>query len=273
MLTSRSRPLSLLAAGALLLTPLAGCGGEDKTEKASAPSTTTATSSPTASTDSPSPTASAPDGTETEGAAAPGERLTKDNLVPSMLAAMRDKKTAHITMELGSSIGAEADVRYSGDRTDMKMSMDMGPSKASVVMVGGTMYLQQTAGGKYQKIDASDPALAGLLDSMSSFGPESSISAMKGAVEKVEYAGTATVEGDKVDKYHVTVDSGSIAGALGAGAGADLPKSVTYDLYVDASHLVRRIEIDVAKQQITMTVSRWGEPVDIEAPPASQIAP
>jgi len=95
----------------------------------------------------------------------------------------------------------------------------------------------------------------------------------KGAVEKVEYAGTATVEGDKVDKYHVTVDSGSIAGALGAGAGADLPKSVTYDLYVDANHLVRRIEIDVAKQQITMTVSRWGEPVDIEVPPASQIAP
>jgi hypothetical protein len=96
---------------------------------------------------------------------------------------------------------------------------------------------------------------------------------MKGAVEKVEYAGAATVDGDKVDRYHVTVDSGSIAGALGAGAGADLPKTVTYDLYVDANHLVRRIEIDVAKQQITMTVSRWGEPVDIEAPPASQIAP
>ena len=273
MLTSRSRTLPLLAAVALLLAPLAGCGGEDKTEKAGARSTSSATSSPTAPTESPAPTTTAPDGTATKGAAAPGERLTKDNLVPSMLAAMQDKKTAHIVMELGSSIGAEADVRYSGDRTDMRMSMDMGPSKASVIMVGGTMYLQQTTGGKYQKIDASDPALGCLLDSMSTFGPQSSISAMKGAVRKVEYAGTATVQGDEVEKYHVTVDSASIAGALGTGSGADLPETVSYDLYVDASHLVRRIEIDMAKQQITMTVSRWGEPVDIEAPPASQIAP
>jgi hypothetical protein len=46
---------------------------------------------------------------------------------------------------------------------------------------------------------------------------------------------------------------------------------VTYDLYVDDQHLMRRIDMTVAKQKITMKVSHWGEPVDIAAPPASQV--
>ena len=274
MLSHRSRSLALTAAGALLLAALAGCGSADNkvagATHASAPSSTS--SSASAST---SPSASATPDTSsadaTAGAAAPGERLTKDNLVPTMLAAMRDKKTAHMTMKLGSSIGAEADVRYAGDHTDMKMSMDMGPTKAVVIMVDKVLYLQQAAGGKYRKIDSSDPAMGSLLSGLSSFGPESSISAMKGAVEKVDYAGSSIVDGDKVDQYHVTVDSSSIAQTLGATGSADLPKTVTYDLYVDHDHLMRRIDMTVAKQHIDMVVTNWGKPVDIAAPPASQI--
>ena len=127
-------------------------------------------------------------------------------------------------------------------------------------------------GWKYLKIDRSDPAMGNLLDQMSSFGPESSVSAMQGAVQDVEYAGTDTVDGTKVDKYQVTVDSSSLAKTLGAGAGsADLPKTVSYDLYVDQDHLMRRIDMTVNKQHIVMTVNKWGEPVEIAAPPASQV--
>ena len=114
--------------------------------------------------------------------------------------------------------------------------------------------------------------MGNLVDQMSSFGPESSISAMQGAVQDVQYAGSDTVDGTKVDKYHVTVDSSSLAKTLGATAGsADLPKTVAYDLYVDHDHLMRRIDMTVNKQHIVMTVSKWGEPVDIAAPPASQV--
>ena len=260
MRTTRSHTLAVVAAGALLLGPLTGCGSSDR-------SSVDAKTAPT-STASSTGTASASVG----GAAAAGERLTKDNLVATMLAAMREKKTAHMAMEIGSSIGADADVRYSGDRTDMKMSMDMGPTRATVIMVDGVMYMQQTAGGKFIKIDRNDPAMGSLLDQMSNFGPESSVSAMQGAVQDVEYVGSDTVDGTEVDKYHVTVDSSSLAKTLGAGAGsADLPKTVSYDLYVDADHLMRRIDMTVNKQHIVMTVSRWGEPVDIVAPPASQV--
>ena len=278
MQITRHRSLAAGAAAALLLAALAGCGSADKTAKADAKSTTSSsvTSSPSAtgtdSTDSPSGDASAASATGDGTPAAPGERLTKDNLVATMLAAMRDKKTAHMKMEIGSSINADADVRYGTSGTDMKMSMDMGPTKAQVIMVGGAMYMQQSAGGKYVKIDSKDPAMGNLLNQMSSFGPQSSVAAMRGAVQDVQYAGSGTVDGEKVHKYKVTVDSSAIAKTLGTSAGtAELPKTLTYVLYVDGDHLMRRIEMNVAKQQITMTVSNWGKPVTITAPPASQL--
>jgi hypothetical protein len=267
MLITRSRALAAAAAGALLLAPLAGCGSDDKAQDADGRTASSATASPSAST-SPTDGESADSGVE--GAAAPGEQLTTDNLVATMLAAMREQKTAHMTMDIGSSISAEADVRYAGDSTDMKMSMDMGASKVEVIMVDGVMYMQQSAGGKYVKIGRDDPAMGNLLDQMSSFGPESSVAAMRGAVKKVEQVGSETVDGDKVTRYRVTVDSTSIAKTFGAGA-ADLPKSLTYDLYVDDDHLMRRIDMTVSEQEISMKVSRWGEPVDIAAPPASQL--
>jgi hypothetical protein len=269
MATTRSRSLAALAAGSLLVATLAGCGSDDKAKDASSK----ASSSPSVTTPTPTQNADATDPTAGVTPAAPGARLTKDNLVATMVAAMREKKTAHMTMELGSSIGADADIRYSGSGTDMKMSMDMGPTKAVVILVDGVMYMQQSAGGKYLKIDKSDPAMGSLLDQMAAMGPESSISAMKGAVEKVEYAGKKSIDGDETDLYHVTVDTAAVAKGLGgmAGAAGSLPKSVTYDLYVDHDHLMRKVVMTVSKQTVTMTVSKWGEPVDITAPPASQV--
>jgi hypothetical protein len=275
MLTTRSRSLTAIAAGAVLLAALAGCGSDDKAGKvkdAGAASTSSASSSPTASSSATADASESGGAAVTGTPAAPGERLTVDNLVATMLAAMREKKTAHMVMDIGSSVGAEADLRYAGNRTDMRMSMDMGPTKAEVILVDNVMYMQQTAGGKYLKIDSSDPTMGSILKQMSSLGPESSISAMKGALKKVEYAGTDTVDGDKVTKYHVTVDTAAMTDTLGGAAGlGDLPKTVTYDLYVDQDHLMRRIDMTVQKQHINMRVSNWGKPVEIKAPPASQV--
>jgi hypothetical protein len=263
MLSTRSRSLAAIAAAALTLTALAGCGSSDKTKAADARTTTSPTSSPTES-------ASA--GTGDTAAAAPGERLTKDNLVATMLAAMRDKKTAHMSMEIGSSVSADADVRYSGGGTEMKMSMEMGPTKAVVILVGGEVYMQQSAGSKFVKISKDTPGVGQLVDQMSGLSPDSSVAAMKGALQKVEYVGTDTVGGDKVDRYRVTADTSAMAQTLGGAAGpADLPKTVTYDLYVDGQHLMRRIDMTISGQKITMLVSHWGDPVDIKAPPASRV--
>ena len=266
MLSTRSRNLSAIAAAALTVTALAGCGSDDEAKDAGATPTTSASTSP-----SESASAGADDSGDTA-AAAPGERLTKDNLVATMLAAMREKKTAHMSMDIGSSISADADVRYSAGGTEMKMSMDMGPTKAVVILVDGVIYMQQSAGGKYTKITKDTPGMAPLIDQMSGLSPDASVAAMKGALQKVEYVGTDTVDGDEVSKYHVTADTSALSQTLGDSADvADLPATVTYDLYVDNDHLMRRIDLTSGEQKIKMLVSDWGEPVDIEAPPASQI--
>jgi hypothetical protein len=267
MLTTRSRSLIAIAAGALLLAPLAGCGSEDKTSDASAKTTASASSSPSSST---SATTSGDDSSDS--GAASGGRLTTDNLVATMVAAMREKKTAHMVMELGSSMDATADLRYSDSGTEMTMQMTMGGTKATVILVGGVMYIQQAAGGKFVKIDKSDPSMGNLLEQMSSMGPEASVKAMKNGLKKVQYAGTETVDGDTLSKYDVTVDTAAVTKALGAAAAsADLPKTVTYKLYVDGDNLMRRVDMQVSGQKIVMKVSDWGKPVVIKAPPASQI--
>jgi hypothetical protein len=275
MLTTRSRSLTAIAAGALVLTALAGCGSDDKAKDADAKTSASSSTSPSASasTDSDDVTGTSDsDAASDAGAAAPGERLTKDNLVATMLAAMRDKKTAHMSMKLGSSLSADADVRYSADKTEMKMSMDMGSTKAVVILVDGVVYMQQSAGGKFVKIDKGTPGMGSIVEQMSGLSPDGSIAAMKGALKKVEYVGMDTIDGTKVSKYRVTADTSAMAATLGGAAGsADLPKTVTYTLYVDDDHLMRRIDMTIADQDIQMIVDDWGKPVEIEAPPASEI--
>ena len=276
MLITRSRTLAAIAAGALVLTAVAGCGSDDKGKDADAKSTASSSSSPSASasTDTGDVTGSTDDSTEVDeaDAAAPGERLTTDNLVATMLAAMRDKQTAHMSMKIGSSISADADVRYSEDATEMKMSMDMGSTKASVILVDGVVYMQQSAGGKYVKIDKDTPGMGSIVEQMSGLSPDGSIEAMRGALKSVKYAGSDTVDGTKVSKYRVTADTSAMASSLGGAAGsADLPDTVTYTLYVDRDQLMRRIDMDIAGQEIQMLVSDWGKPVDITAPSASEI--
>ena len=273
MLITRSRTLAAIAAGALVLTAVAGCGSDDKGKDSDAKSTASSPSA-SSSTDTGDVTGSTDDSTSVDeaDAAAPGERLTKGNLVATMLAAMRDKQTARMTMKIGSSISANADVRYSEDATEMKMSMDMGSTKASVILVDGVVYMQQSAGGKYVKIDKDTPGMGSIVEQMSGLSPDGSIEAMRGALKSVKYAGSDTVDGTKVSKYRVTADTSAMASSLGGAAGAaDLPDTVTYTLYVDRDQLMRRIDMDIAGQKIQMLVSDWGKPVDIAAPSASEI--
>ncbi|HEY0904815.1 MAG TPA: LppX_LprAFG lipoprotein [Marmoricola sp.] len=271
MRTTRHRSLAAVVAGALLLAPLAGCGSDDDKEP-SANASSSPTSSPSAAASSTTADPSAGSDDPAGKVAAPGERLTRDNLVATMVAAMRSKKTAHVELEVGSSMAASADTRYRGSTTDMRLSMDMGSTKAVVIMVGGTMYVQQSAGAKFLEIGPDDPALGNLVGQVTSMGPAAALAAMRGAVKEVQHLGTDEIGGDQVDKYRVTVDTTRIEqGVAGSPGVADLPDTVSYEMYVDDEHLLRQIDVAVAEQKIHMVVSKWGEPVDIAAPPASKI--
>ena len=61
-------------------------------------------------------------------------------------------------------------------------------------------------------------------------------------------------------------------GAAGSGAADQLPSTLTYDLWTDDDGMLRQTKIALGDLgSVTMTMSDWGDPVDIEAPPADDV--
>ena len=52
---------------------------------------------------------------------------------------------------------------------------------------------------------------------------------------------------------------------------AKLPKTVTYDVWVDHDFLLHQLAMTVGGQHLLLKASDWGKPVTIKAPPASQV--
>lgn len=268
MVKTRSRSLAAIAAGALLLAPLAGCGGSDDKKSGDDAKASSSSSSST----SPGVGETSSDDATEPGSSSGGKEVDTADFIETVLDAMKEKKTAHMVIELGSSMTANADFRYGEDNVpEMRMKSTMGSTNIEIILVGGAMYMQQP-GGKYLKIDKDDPAMGSLLDQFSALGPQSSVTAMREGIEKIVDLGSAKIDGEELDKYELTVDTKAVAEQLGeAATAADLPKTVVYTMYLDDDDLMRRVDMEVSGQKIVMKVSDWGEPVDIKAPPASKI--
>lgn len=254
MTTMRTRSAALAAAAVLMLAPLTGCGGDEKK----------ASSDPTGS--------SAPTGTPAPSAAAVGTRVSVDDFVARLTGAMDHQKSVHMSIDGGGALQLEADVEYAGTPA-IELHTTFAGSKLTMVIVDGTLYLQQ-AGGKFTKIAKDDPTYGRLLGSFEDFGPRRSIKDLKAAITKVVKIGNVSLDGDDLTQYDLTADSTKIGGAFQQLAGSvGVAKSVTLSFFLDSADLIRQIGIDAAGQKVMMKFSDWGKPVDIKAPTASQMAP
>lgn len=261
MFRTRPRLLAATAGGLLLLAPLSGCGGGSTASETAAGAT--ASSTPSDSNAAASALSSTSDGSQVD--------VTE--FINAVTTAMKNKKTAHMVMDLGSSLQATADIRYTDTGADMSMKMSLGGQTATMLLVDDAVYLQQGTSDKYIKLDKSDPSMGAVLGQIKNLGPEAMVKTMQTSIKKVVRVGEETVDGQKLVRYRVTVDPAGVGAALGvAGASSqDLPKRLTYDFYVDGESLMRKLDMTVSGQHIVMTISGWGEPVDITAPPASEV--
>ena len=200
-------------------------------------------------------------------------KIDPSSFVDRITAAMQAKKTARLVLELGSSMNATAVVDYGASSgTAMSMKLETGPQTTNVVLAGGVMYLQQTKGQKFLKIDKSDPALGSLLEQVGDIGPQSAFARVKPGIRKIVDAGSATVGGEKLAHYVFTIDTSKVSSILGVGADqAKLPKTVTYDVYLDSEDLLRQLKFDINGQTLVMKASDWGKPVTITVPTGSQV--
>jgi hypothetical protein len=277
-----TRVLSGVAGSALMLT-LAACGGDATTTEEPAATDASSASSADASTEETEP--SEPSEPADEDEATGG--YAADELLDAMKAAIAENESTHVEMEMtggGQTMSGTGDVSYAGDDTAMRMSMQipqLGSGSIEMRMLDGVMYMSMppmTPKGKFIKIDTKDPnSPLGDLGGVTQGDPLATFDAFDAGLQDVEYVGVEDVDGEQMDHYVLTVDAAKAAKAQGQQVQPGMPETISYDMWIDEQDLMRRIEFDLGAVAgggaggMVMTMSDWGKPVTVEAPPANAI--
>lgn len=262
-MTSNLTKLAAAASTVVLALGLTACGSDDAGD----------TSSPSRS----ASTSAAP------AADAPGD-ATRAAFFTSISDAQLDARTSHVSMQIegaGSPVTAEGDVAVGKTPADTAMSMTMsmgaaGLGSMAMILVDKTLYMKvdKVTGDKYAAIDLDDSSspIAQQFGSITEqLDPSRQLDQFKKALTSLEKKGEPeTIDGVQAQPYELTLDTSKIAG-LGA-AGAAMPETLTYTMYIGPDDLLRRVTADVAGSTVRADYSKWGEDVDIKAPPADQVS-
>jgi hypothetical protein len=269
MRTLTGRRYAAAAATAVLLLAAAGCG-KDEPDNASGEPTPTVTTGASEPTETPEPG---------------GEEIDATEFAQLITGAFDTLTTAHIAMEIdaqGSLISATGQVDYTGDSAEMALKMQspsFGDGIVDMRLIGKVMYMSLPAGagdpGKFYKIDLSDPdnPLGADLGDLTSFVPQGTLDMFTKGLQKVLKLGEEDIDGESATHYQLTTDTTQIKKSLPKSQVKGFPDSLTYDLWLDSDNRLRQMVADMpGSGKITMKMSHWGEPVDIQAPPANKVS-
>jgi hypothetical protein len=212
--------------------------------------------------------------------------LTEANFSQVLGDSQTKAKSAHVEMTVGvsgQSIKAQGDVKVgsSPEDTAMTMTMDMGSSmnfEMRVVDQVFYMNMGKMSDDKFIKIDLTDdsnPFAKQYGEIMEQMDPAKQMEQFKDAVTSFEKKGEPqTIDGVKAQPYVVTVDTSKIKAFkdLPEASRSQVPDTIVYTMYIGPDNLLRRMEFELAGSKSTMDYSKWGEPVDIKAPPAGEIS-
>ncbi|GIL37411.1 hypothetical protein [Phycicoccus sp. DTK01] len=217
-----------------------------------------------------------------------GDTVELKTLAEQSAAAVQAKKTAHMSMTTGSEGTIEADLDYSGSSPKMAMDMSESGESFKVVYIDKVMYMggdtfKEMAGGKpWIKIDPSaDDAMSKMMGPMLS-QMESAMANPTEQLKDVEgVPGTVTKVENGVTTYEVKLSKEQLAEMVKKQAASmpgvteealkQMPDGVSYEMSFDAEGLPQTVTTDLAGQKLVMKYSKWGEPVTVEAPPASEV--
>jgi hypothetical protein len=128
--------------------------------------------------------------------------------------------------------------------------------------------------GKFIRIGRDDPRFAQLAGASIQMSPDQSVKAFRAGLVSVREEGRDRVQGVPTTRYAVRTDTVRALQAQGSDAVPGMPDTLTYRVWLDARHRMRRMTLSMMGTRLTMQLSRWGEPVSIAAPPkADLVAP
>ena len=261
---------ALTLSGALAL---GACGSATTAEPGAGPDATSSTSAPA----------------EAEGASAKvGDVVDLKELSVLSAAAVEAKGTAHLTQETAGEGALEGQVDYSQPSPRLAMSIEDADGPFRMILVDATLYL-----GGPDAADADpekpwlklDPTANDEFSAM--FAPlvAEMESAMANPAEAlaadVVREGTVTAVDVDSTTYQVVLTKAQLEQTLKAATKglpgitetsvATLPETLTYTFSLTRDHLPLVVVVDLPDGAVTTTYSKWGEPVDIEAPPAELV--
>lgn len=223
-------------------------------------------------------------GAAAEGAAEPADfDLTTDDIIARITAASQEAGTVSMEMTTsggGQTMSATGVLRYGGTSQEMAMTMEAPDAGGTIELrvVGGMIYMSmaELTEGKFVQIDPADtsnPLAASFAPMMEQMDPTAQLSTYEGAILSLEKAGEPEeVGGALAQPYTMTIDSAKALAAMGGdAAAAGLPAELTSTYWVDGDDLIRRVQSEQAGATVDMTMSGWGEPVEIVAPTADQL--
>lgn len=263
-----------MSLGVLLATAVLGlsaaCGGGSSDQRPAAESKDGASQTPLAAAD----------------ADESAEPLSRDNFVERLGAAQREAGSVHLTMTSGTAgrqVEMTGDLQLGEDveSSASAISMDMGQMSMDLRLVEGVLYLKmgELSRGKYVEIDLKDEdnPLARQFGGMGKQGdPAEQLKVFRSALVDYDDLGDGgEIDGVPTTKLRLTLDTAKVLSEQGAEADravGKLPKQMTYDLYVgQGDDLLRRMTTDFGGATTTIDWSRWGEPVEVEAPAKDEI--
>ncbi|WP_404386884.1 LppX_LprAFG lipoprotein [Humibacillus xanthopallidus] len=230
---------------------------------------------PTPGTSSAAPAATGTSSAATSDAASTSAQPYQDKaaLIAGLKSGAASATSAHVTMDMkaaGQSITMEGDTKMDAADPAMQVTMDMGPQmKLEMLLVGDQAYIKGLPGipdGKWGVVDSSSEVGKQLESSLAQADPTKMYDQFEKGVTDVKPLGEESVDGDPTHKYELTLDTTAIAQS--SPDAAKLPDTITYTAWIDDANHLRKVTFDVLGSQATMTMSKYGEPVDIKAPAA-----
>ncbi|HSP61040.1 MAG TPA: hypothetical protein VLO09_08260 [Ornithinimicrobium sp.] len=291
--TTRTRWATLLSAGALSFSLVACAGGDEEGAAGGTTAPTAGSVDGSAGTEAATGEAAASsDGGTSEDDAAGGDAVPAEGEevpVEDFLAMLRspgEEVMSSYELQMVVTMGSQTmemvgEVDLGGEQPAVDADLTMpGLGDTRMIVVDGSAFVSMpgvTEEGTFLQVpqDQLEDSGAGLED----IDVASTWDAWDEGAARVVYVGTEDVDGTDLRRYEVVVDTQAAMDASGqtgsdaAEASAMIGEEITYDVWVDDDDLLRRLSFTTAGSTTEMSIDRWGEPMDIEAPAAEDVEP
>jgi hypothetical protein len=222
------------------------------------------------------------DDVTTEGEPTAGE-LDEESFLSTVADAQLAASTTRMDMSMdlsGQSVTVTGQLEGADTVKASAMELEMeipGLGSLELILVDGILYLNAGAatGNKFAELRLDDPAAEQYLGQLQGqLNPVAMTKALQGALTGFEAVGADPVNGHDATKFILEVVTAKVraAGGVAEVPGFELPETMVYTFWLDDEQLPVRTAIDMGELGVVeMNFSDWGEPVDIQPPPRSQI--